>query len=157
VKNARIPGNPTEAAGVGPLGYEPMDSMHDELAHLLALFTAPGAVVDLRALNQVHDHLTRHFAEEDAWMTGSDFPPRDCHMDEHAAVIRSCAEVLALAETGDLAAAHGFIQALADWFPGHADYLDSALAAWMCHRRFGGKPVILHRGVVQGETRNEIS
>ncbi|KWT98735.1 hypothetical protein APY03_0047 [Variovorax sp. WDL1] len=27
----------------------------------------------------------------------------------------------------------------------HADYLDSALAAWMCKQQFGGKPVVLHR------------
>ena len=33
------------------------------------------------------------------------------------------------------------------WFPGHADYLDSALAHWMCKQRLGGKPVVLRRGV----------
>jgi hemerythrin len=40
-----------------------------------------------------------------------------------------------------------FLQELARWFPGHADYLDSALAAWMCKRQFGGKPVVLQRSV----------
>ena len=40
-------------------------------------------------------------------------------------------------------------QALADWFPGHATYLDSALAHWMFHRRFGGKPVVIHRSTAR--------
>jgi hypothetical protein len=29
--------------------------------------------------------------------------------------------------------------------PGHADYLDSALAAWMSKQIDGGKPVVLRR------------
>lgn len=35
--------------------------------------------------------------------------------------------------------------ALFDWFPGHADYLDSALAAWMTKQNMGGKPIVLRR------------
>jgi hypothetical protein len=42
---------------------------------------------------------------------------------------------------------HDFAGYLFEWFPGHADYLDSALAAWMTKRRFGGKPVVLRRSV----------
>ncbi|MEG1733679.1 MAG: hypothetical protein RR283_01480, partial [Comamonas sp.] len=34
---------------------------------------------------------------------------------------------------------------LFSWFPGHADYLDSALAAWMTKKTMGGKPVVLRR------------
>jgi len=45
---------------------------------------------------------------------------------------------------GDLAIGRAFAAELERWFPGHADYLDSALAAWLCKRRFGGKPVVLH-------------
>ena len=33
-----------------------------------------------------------------------------------------------------------FAAELERWFPGHADYLDSALAAVRCKRQFGGKP-----------------
>jgi hemerythrin len=35
--------------------------------------------------------------------------------------------------------------ALFQWFPGHADYLDSALAAWMTKLNMGGKPIVLRR------------
>ena len=39
------------------------------------------------------------------------------------------------------------VEHLADWFPKHADQLDSALAHWMAKKRLGGKPVVLRRGL----------
>ena len=45
------------------------------------------------------------------------------------------------------ATARRFAEELTRWFPGHADYLDSALAAWMVKRRHGGKPVVLRRQI----------
>jgi hemerythrin len=98
-------------------------------------------------LLQVTAHLRAHFGAEDRWMRETDFPPGDCHMDEHAAVLRSADEVEPLVAGGNLAVGRSFLQELARWFPGHADYLDSALAAWMCKRQFGGKPVVLQRSV----------
>jgi len=53
-------------------------------------------------------------------------------------------QVLDLVAQGNLAIGRDFAAELERWFPGHADYLDSALAAWMCKRQFGGKPVVLH-------------
>jgi len=50
------------------------------------------------------------------------------------------AEGRALADLGHDLAIHLF-----QWFPGHADYLDSALAAWMSKQVYGGKPVVLRR------------
>ena len=50
-----------------------------------------------------------------------------------------------IARAGDLGPGRSFLAELERWFPGHADYLDSALAAWMFKREFGGKPVVLHR------------
>lgn len=136
---------PQAAERVIELGYAPMDRIHAEFDELLqrAETTAPGDWVALLAA--IDTHLRGHFAEEDRWMRETDFPPRDCHIDEHAAVLRSSTEVLALAREGDLANAPRFVAELARWFPGHADHLDSALAAWMCKRRYGGKPVVLHR------------
>jgi hemerythrin len=46
-----------------------------------------------------------------------------------------------------VATARRFAEELTRWFPGHADYLDSALAAWMVKRRHGGKPVVLRRQI----------
>lgn len=93
----------------------------------------------------IDHHLREHFAAEDRWMRETEFPPRDCHMDEHAAVLRSCGEVLSLARRGNREPAPRFLEELRRWFPPHSDHLDSALAAWMCKRRYGGKPVVIHR------------
>jgi hemerythrin len=47
----------------------------------------------------------------------------------------------------DVAVVQDLAQHLFMWFPGHADYLDSALAAWMSKRQYGGQPVVLRRAV----------
>ena len=40
-------------------------------------------------------------------------------------------------------------RALADWFPGHADYMDAALSHWMAKRSYGGKPLVFRRDAVK--------
>ncbi len=121
-----------------------MDAIHDEFTGLLAaLQQATDATLPER-LAALAEHLHAHFAAEDGWMRDSDFPAGACHIDEHAAVLASVQGVqLRLAE-GDAAAARRLTQALADWFPAHAQHLDSALAHWLCKRRLGGKPVVFH-------------
>lgn len=139
------PDAPPAADSVSDLGYAPMDRIHAEFDALLESAQAPGTHNWLQLLEAIDAHLRSHFEAEDRWMTETAFPPRDCHMDEHAAVLKSSGEVLELARQGNFNPAPSFVDALAGWFPGHADYLDSALAAWMCKRQFGGKPVVLHR------------
>ena len=137
---------PPAADHPSELGYGPMDSIHAELDALLRECRGHGERDWVALLSSLDDHLREHFEAEDRWMSETDFPPRDCHMDEHAAVLKSSSEVLALARSGDFTQAPIFVEELFRWFPGHADYLDSALAAWMCKRQYGGKPVVLHRG-----------
>lgn len=122
-----------------------MDEVHSEFESLLhKALTSDGSAL-LEALKPLVEHLKMHFDMEDQWMTETGFPARDCHVDEHAAVLRSAEEVMALATQGNNQVVRAFAEELARWFPGHADYLDSALATWMCKRQFGGKPVVLHR------------
>ena len=66
-------------------------------------------------------------------------------MNEHAAVLKSVREVQELLALGDTGVCRRLARELANWFPGHADYLDSALAHWMCQQRLGGKPVVIRR------------
>jgi hemerythrin-like metal-binding protein len=127
------------------LGHEPMDATHREFVALVrAMQSGPeaalaGLVADFEA------HARRHFEEEDRWMLETGFPPRECHMDEHAAVLRSVVEVREVVARGEIAQVRRLADALADWFPRHADWLDSALAHWLCKRAYGGKPVVLRR------------
>lgn len=134
-----------ERAGPVLLGYAPMDKVHAEFDELVGLALAcPDAELHAR-LQRVAAHLEAHFGGEDDWMRQTEFPARDCHIDEHAAVLRSAAEVLPMVAAGNFAVGRSFLAELERWFPGHADYLDSALAAWMCKKQFGGRPVVLHR------------
>lgn len=134
------------------LGFPSMDRLHEDFVRIVqALRDAPDDELAER-LAEVKAHLESHFGEEDRWMKETDFPPRDCHIDEHAAVLNSVREVQALlAQGGHHDTCRGLADELARWFPGHADYLDSALAAWMCKRRHGGKPVVVRRSITSGE------
>lgn len=132
------------------LGFGPMDHIHREFVDCVNALHAAADAGLLHALDVFAAHARSHFAEEDGWMRDTDFPARDCHIDEHAAVLRSVIEVRELLLRGNTAECRRLAAELARWFPGHADYLDSALAQWMCQRRMGGTPVVLRRGLVRG-------
>jgi len=127
------------------LGYAPMDDTHREFVTLVdALLKVPDAELE-QALTAFAEHAVAHFEQEDRWMSGSDFPATDCHVDEHARVLVSVREVQQELAKGHVDIVRKLAQALMNWFPGHADYLDSALAAWMVKRSHGGKPVVFRR------------
>ena len=129
------------------LGFGPMDTVHREFVDVVtALQSAEEADWPAR-MDALIAHARSHFGEEDRWMRETGFPAAECHIDEHAAVLRSIEEVRALLAQGDGRECRRLADELLRWFPGHADYLDSALAHWMCKRRLGGKPVVLRRGV----------
>ena len=133
------------------LGYGPMDATHREfvdIVHALLSCDDAGFAAHLDAFAR---HAEAHFREEDGWMEKTDFPPRECHVDEHAAVLKSVYQVIEVVKQGDVAEGRRLAAALAGWFPGHAFHLDSALAHWMVKRSLGGKPVVLRRNVVARE------
>ena len=131
------------------LGFRPMDETHEEFYRVaFGLLTCQSETMT-DALEAFERHAVSHFAEEEDWMLSTEFPPRDCHIDEHAAVLSSVREVRAGVENGtfDVDTVHDLASHLFSWFPGHADYLDSALAAWMTKRTMGGKPIVIRRSI----------
>lgn len=129
------------------LGYAPMDHTHEEFVQCVAALQSATDDQLPVALAAFSDHARRHFDEEDRWMEQSQFPARACHIEEHAAVLKSVGEVQVLLSQGNTAVCRRLVQELVDWFPAHVDYLDSALAHWMCKQRLGGKPVVLRRNL----------
>lgn len=129
------------------LGYAPMDEVHEEFVGIVSRFSSTNDAALPALLDELETHLVLHFKTEDQWMLETDFPPRDCHMDEHAAVLQSVTEVRALLAAGDVRPCRDLVEHLIAWFPGHADHLDSALAHWMSKLRFGGKPVVIRRDI----------
>ena len=127
------------------LGHPTMDSTHREfVAAVGALLSSDDASL-AGHLQAFISHAESHFGEEDRWMAESGFPPMDCHVDEHAAVLRSARDVLERVMAGDHAIGRELAMELARWFPSHADHLDSALAHWLVKQRFGGAPLVLRR------------
>lgn len=127
------------------LGWAPIDTIHEEFVELLAALRTATEESMTDALAAVHQHSREHFASEERWMEETDFPARACHADEHAAVLASMEGVARRVAAGDFEAGRRLTNALVDWFPAHAEYLDSALAHWMCKKRLGGKPIVLRR------------
>lgn len=129
------------------LGFSPLDDIHEEFyTTTINLLTCDEHNLEA-ALEAFREHAIRHFGEEDEWMVSTDFPPRECHMDEHKAVLETVNQIQTLVTAGRATPAllHDFGVHLFEWFPGHAAHLDSALAAWMCKRTLGGKPVVFKR------------
>jgi hemerythrin len=134
------------------LGYTPVDRTHEEFVACVAALQAATDAELPACLEALAAHCVRHFQQEEQWMTDTDFPAAKCHADEHAAVLKSVREVQALWDDPAHAdrvhaVVRNLTQALADWFPGHADYMDAALSHWMAKRSLGGTPVVLRRGV----------
>lgn len=129
------------------LGYQPMDAVHEEFYDVTLGLLACTDETAAAALQAFAEHAQSHFDQEDEWMRSTAFPPRDCHIDEHAAVLKSVHEVTAQVASGEAGAdlVHSLGRELFAWFPGHADYLDSALAAWMTKQTMGGKPIVIRR------------
>lgn len=129
------------------LGWHPIDAIHEEFIALVDALLAAADDAMPAALSALQQHSREHFAVEERWMEETDFPARSCHVDEHAAVLASMEGVARKLAAGDFESGRRLARALVDWFPGHADYLDSALAHWMCQKRLGGKPVVVRRSV----------
>lgn len=129
------------------IGNQAIDHVHHEFAALLdTLLTADDATFPA-ALDAFACHTEAHFELEQDLMERHAFPARNCHVEEHDKVLASIREVQALVAGGDLEVGRELAQALADWFPGHSDYLDSALAIWIVKKTANGAPVVLRRSM----------
>lgn len=125
------------------LGHDAMDDVHREFVTCVdAMLRADGAAL-APALESFAEHARRHFAEEDLAMRETAYGSAGCHIDEHAAVLKSLEEVRAALAQGRTQVLRSFAHALADWFPEHARVMDMGLARWLVQRRLGGAPVVI--------------
>ena len=129
------------------LGHPGMDTVHQEFVAILARMESATDAELPALLEQLATHTRAHFEMENTWMVDSGFPPRQCHIDEHAAVMQSVDDVRVLLARGDVGVCRRLVRELIQWFPSHADHLDSALAHWISKLRTGGRPVVLRRSL----------
>lgn len=131
------------------LGYPEMDATHQEFIDCVSAVATADDTKALDAFEQLKKHLIMHFEQEKNWMLETQFPASECHINEHDEVLKSVHQVEALLKCGDRLIHKRLAQELQNWFPGHADYLDSALAHWLCKRSFGGAPIVLHKSITK--------
>jgi len=129
------------------LGYGPMDESHKDFYDVAIALLKCSSYNALAAIAAFERHAVEHFKQEEQWMLETGFPLRSCHIEEHAAVLSSVSQVHQTIAAGDLDVrlAHDLAYHLLQWFPGHTDYLDSALVSWLCRIKHGDNPVISGR------------
>ena len=125
------------------LGDPALDAEHAEFAKLSQHLLAAPPHAALAALDDLRAHAERHFAAEDADLRRIGGPNTTCHLDEHAAVLKSLGEVRDLVERAE--PAPELYQRLAvhllDWLPEHVQHMDAGLATVRTQDRLGGAPV----------------
>jgi len=105
-----------------------MDETHREFVGLLGA-VADAADADLMpAWEALVDHTDAHFSQEDRWMRQAGFASGNCHATQHAVVLATLREGLALGRAGQLDVVRRLALELALWFPRHAQSMDAALA-----------------------------
>lgn len=97
------------------------------------------------ALAAFAGHAHSHFGDEDASMRETAYRSAGCHIDEHAAVLRSLDEVRAMLAQGRTDVVRSFARALVDWFPEHVRVMDQGLARWLIQQKLGASPVVIRR------------
>ena len=132
------------------LGYPQMDETHHEFVETVNAMLVATDDAFPAALDAFAEHAKRHFDQEAEWMHSTEFPAAECHIDEHDAVMKSVLQVQEMVRSGHergIEIGRSLAAELVKWFPGHADYLDSALSHWMSKRTYGGKPVVIRKDV----------
>jgi len=127
------------------LGHAAMDDTHREFVELVGGMERANDADFPALFHRFVDHAQRHFELEKTLMSDGDFPAKDCHVEEHDKVLASVLQVKPLVDAGRIDIGRSLVQALREWFPAHADYLDSALAQWLVKRSAGGVPLVLKR------------
>ena len=125
-------------------GLPSMDASHREFLDCVnVLLTCSDG--ELQAgLDAFSAHAVAHFRDEDRLMANTAYPSTGCHLDEHAAVLKSLEDVRRALLSGNTTVVRRFAAELARWFPEHAAAMDHGLARWAEQQRLGGAPIAIH-------------
>ncbi len=140
--------DPMAFAAAGPdapggrieLGHAPMDAIHREFYDCMNALRGQGDRTE--SLLALHEHLLRHFAQEEHWMRETAFPAYACHAREHEMALGVVSEVRRRHDTGDAEIVDRLTEELPQWFAVHAAAMDAALAEYL--RTGGGSLAAAH-------------
>lgn len=129
------------------VGFKKLDDDHQGFVNIIQRMQQTPLHELAALLDQFESFARAHFDLENKMMEDTQFAPRQCHIDEHDAVLKSVTEVQALLKQGLNPVAEDLVKELAKWFPAHVIHLDSALSHWMNKQYIGGKPVVVRRSL----------
>ncbi|QHE85506.1 hemerythrin domain-containing protein [Hydrogenophaga sp. BPS33] len=133
------------------LGLSSLDAEHADLHQAILVLRDASHDNVQPALQALRAQAAAHFASEDQDLRQMKDGNASCHIDEHAAVLKSLDEVdeiLSNAESTDDTKSR-LVRMLVDellrWLPEHVNEMDAAVAVHRSKHRFGGAPVKLSR------------
>ena len=137
------------------LGDAELDDDHDRFHTLVEhLQLSVSRAAQLASVDALRLHAGAHFATEDAQLRAMGGGNAQCHLDEHAAVLKSLDDVrrVLLGDGHSVQTKQTLVQRLgeqlADWLPYHVQEMDAAVATARARARFGGAPVHISRTAV---------
>lgn len=109
-------------------GDSRMDETHEEFVTMLNQLLATPQDQQLPLYRAFLSHTVEHFAQEDRWMLATGFTADNCHAGQHTTILETMRAVEVHYEGGDTDIITRLAEALAEWFPGHANSMDAGLA-----------------------------
>jgi hemerythrin len=110
-------------------GDERMDETHHEFVDMINQILATPEDQQLPVYKAFLNHTVEHFAQEERWMLATGFSADNCHAEHHATILETMRVVEAHYLDSDSTIITRMAEALAEWFPGHANSMDAGLAA----------------------------
>jgi len=127
------------------IGHPRLDDEHGEFVELAMQLRAANDDALLFVYDTLHAHARSHFAFEESLMAPYEFASKACHVEEHAAVLKSFEEVREAVLGGRSRIARSLADQIIAWLPEHVDALDRHLAKFIFFQKTGGAPVLLRR------------
>ena len=118
------------------LGDARTDTTHQEFIDMVNATANCAADQQLPQFQALLAHTVEHFAQEERWMLACGIAPDFCHFGQHNSVLEVMKEVERRALLGDTALINNMIEALAEWFPQHAQSMDAALVSYLQEKGF---------------------
>ena len=106
-----------------------MDETHQEFVDMINQILATPEDQQLPLYKAFLNHTVEHFAQEERWMLATGFSADNCHAEHHATILETMRVVEAHYLDADKSIITRMAEALAEWFPGHANSMDAGLAA----------------------------
>jgi hemerythrin-like metal-binding protein len=106
-----------------------MDETHQEFVDMINQIMATPEDAQLPVYKKFLAHTVEHFAQEERWMLVTGFSADNCHAEHHATILETMRVVEAHYLDSDSTIITRMAEALAEWFPGHANSMDAGLAA----------------------------